>query len=346
MARRRANASLVDCNVTSVSLWSELVPYDELMRPALLRELAARDVGLLVAVTPGQEIALVPVVRACHRAGVNVGVWPMLSHAEGRWPNARNVDRFAEFSFDLLARLHDDKPDAFAIDLEPAIADMPDLIAADPAAIARQLRRGLRRRVRERFAGLSRSIQDRGIPIVAAALPFVMTDSSRHVGGWQRLFGTPVDALAATRVSYMVYTSMIEGYARGMLRREDAVALLAAAARASSRRHGSGASLSLGAVGVGILGDEPTYRSPRELAEDVAIARGAGVPHLAVFSLGGMMRRPPLRGWLDALDAAPAHRELTARAATAAATCVALSRVIEWGHRGAALAYRADSGLP
>jgi hypothetical protein len=49
------------------------------------------------------------------------------------------------------------------------------------------------------------------------------------------------------------------------------------------------------------------YRAPNELADDVAIARAAGVDDLALFDLAGAVARPPLDDWLDAfVSTAPA----------------------------------------
>ena len=53
----------------------------------------------------------------------------------------------------------------------------------------------------------------------------------------------------------MLYTSLIAGYSRGVLGREDALALLAWGCRAAARRFGPRAGASLGAVGKGALGD-------------------------------------------------------------------------------------------
>jgi hypothetical protein len=70
-------------------------------------------------------------------------------------------------------------------------------------------------------------------------------------------------------------------------------------------RYGVRASVSLGAVGTGALGDERTYRDPAELVEDVGIARGAGIDDLALFNLDGALARPPISRWLDALVETP-----------------------------------------
>jgi hypothetical protein len=66
------------------------------------------------------------------------------------------------------------------------------------------------------------------------------------------------------------------------------------------RRWGEHAGISLGCVGTGAFADEPTYRAPSELAEDVTIARAAGCDRLSLFDLGGVLAREPAEAWLDA----------------------------------------------
>jgi hypothetical protein len=160
----------------------------------------------------------------------------------------------------------------------------------------------------------------------------VLADASQSgIGGWQRFFGTPVDRLPVERFSPMLYTSLIEGYARGRLARADARVLLDAGARAVQRRFGSRASVSLGAVGTGVLGDEPTYRDARELADDVAIARAAGADHLLVYSLDGMLARDPYEAWLDAIvftEPAESPPAATARTTAILGALVAASRAM------------------
>src|SRR5690606_39309591 len=108
-----------------------------------------------------------------------------------------------------------------------------------------------------------KSAERRGLDTLAAAIPLVLADADP--GGWQRFFGTPIDALGTARVSPMLYSSMIEGYARGRLSRGDVLGLLALGARETRRRVGERASVSLGAVAEGILGGEPCYRGRGEL---------------------------------------------------------------------------------
>jgi hypothetical protein len=125
-------------------------------------------------------------------------------------------------------------------------------------------------------------------------------------GAWiQRVLGTPVSALPVDRHSVMAYTSLIEGWSGGWISRRSAEALLSACARLARVRFGARASLSLGTVGPGAFGDEPCYRDVDELARDVELACAAGIDEIALFDLGGVLRRPPAEAWFAALCAPP-----------------------------------------
>jgi hypothetical protein len=126
----------------------------------------------------------------------------------------------------------------------------------------------------------------------------------------------------------MVYTSILEGWSRGALRRKHATALLAAASRRTARRWGAASGISVGCVGTGAFEDEPIYRTPAELADDVAIARAEGCEDLSLFDLGGVLARPPAEAWLDAFAEASADaRVLPSRRVAAART---LARAATW----------------
>lgn len=149
--------------------------------------------------------------------------------------------------------------------------------------------------------------------------------------------GTPVDGIPWDHATAMLYTSILEGWSRGALHRDDAVSLLAGGCRAARARWGAAAGASLGAVGTGALGDEPVYRSAGELAEDVAVARACGIDDLALFDLGGVLARPPVAPWLDAftrtepLSMAP---RMTLRARVCLAAASLPGAVLRRGLRG------------
>lgn len=279
-------------------VWCELLSPRDLASANVLDALAARGIALLAAVTPADVDGVTDLVRACRDAGVTVGLWPMLHRADGRWANVRTAPLFAAFVRKLVDSLEaaSSMPDELALDLEPSfeVLDRPS-----PVTLARDLR-ARRSEGESILVGLRRELGLRGVSVLAAAMPTVLADGPRR--RWQRLLGTPVEALAVEHTSAMMYTSLLEGYSRGLASRADARAALGLAARAAVRR---GFGLSLGAIGTGTLGDEAIYRDPGELADDVAIARAAGVEDLALFSLCGALRRPPIETWLDAFVTTP-----------------------------------------
>jgi hypothetical protein len=189
---------------------------------------------------------------------------------------------------------------------------------------------------REIAAAASR-LEALGVAVVAAVAPPVLLDG--HAGrACERLLGTPVSDPAPhwARVSAMLYSSILEGWSRGFVDRAAARALVGWGCAATRARFGAErAGACLGAVGVGALGDEPVYRSPDELADDVAIARACGVDDLALFELAGVLAKARTEGpaaperWLAAFvetpaGAAPPPLPRAARAALAGLT-IALS---------------------
>lgn len=287
--------------------WIETLPFEQIARPENVALLARRGIAPIVAVWPATPIeAIVRVIAAYGEAGLTAALWPMLSDREGRWANAGNAVAFARFVNELCARLADraSAPAEIVLDLEPAIDAMRGSFATPGEAVHMLPIPGDLRAyfaAKARLSSLCDALHAEGIAVSAAAPPTVLLDPR---GGASRPFqevqGTPVDGLAWDHVSFMLYTSILEGWSRGVLRREDARALLGLGCREAAARLGERAGASIGAVGVGAFGDEPTYRGVAELADDVATARAAGVDDLALFDLGGVIRRGPPEPWLDA----------------------------------------------
>jgi hypothetical protein len=302
-----------------------MLSYDEITEPSLLAELAARRIDLLVAVTPERAAGAAGLVASCRAAGVGIGLWPMVDDGHGRWPSAANAGWFIEYCRGLIASLRaaGAMPDEIAIDLEPPIDRVRGMLAGSPRALLQLPGAGGMHALRELVGELHRE----PVRVSAAVTPLTVLPSALASRGWQRLLGTPVDGMEFDTVNAMAYTSLFEGYTRGLLRRPDALAMLAAIAGACARRWGARAAISLGVVGLGALGDERAYRTPRELAEDVALAEAAGIEELVLFALDGVLARPPRETWLDALcgvDPAPsaAAATLRSRAALAAGSAV------------------------
>ena len=293
-------------------VWSETVPYERLIEPEVLGLLRRYAIDVLVAVRPPDLGTLPRVVAVCADAGVGFTAWPMLDDADGRWASARNANVFVTFVRRVLAAA---PLREIAIDLEPPIEDVRAVLEGTSGA-GRALRRAPTRdtfaRARATYAALVDELHAAKVRTTAAALPVVLLDPHGQRPRWQRLAGTPVEGPAFDHVSVMLYTTMIEGWSRGLLRRDHARAVLAAACRAVAHRFGSVGGVSLGAVGVGALGDEPIYRDASELADDVAIARAAGCDDLTLFDLGGVLARTPAEAWLEAFVGTPAATSLPA----------------------------------
>lgn len=288
-------------------IFSELLPHDDLLDPRLLDALAARGIELLVAVFEGNTRRVPELVVTCRSRGIRVGVWPMLADADGRWASEVNAVRFASFVDALLAELDARValPDVLVLDLEPPIREVRALLARGRGAPIESARVAARWLARRPDADATRALQDatlraraRGLEIFATVVPPL---GARFAEPFAPALATPIDALEVDRVAPMLYTSLFEGYSRGALRRPDARALLAALARATARHVGPRAAVCLGAIGRGALGDERPYRSVAELADDVALARAAGIEDLALFDLAGAVATPPVDPWLDAL---------------------------------------------
>jgi hypothetical protein len=312
-------------------IWAETVSARDIDR-ALVAALARRKMGLIVAAWPGPRDDLLALASRCRDVGVPLCVWPMLADAEGRWASAGNLSHFTAFVRMLVEELraHGAPPAEVALDLEPPIDRVRRLLDLRPSGLAPVPLDELMQ-ARAMLAALLHDLRARGTAVSAAVMPMLLVDPPGKAGGIERWLGTPVTDLDWDHASAMLYTSLIEGYSRGLLRRADARALLWDGASRTLRRFGRAAGVSLGAVGPGALGDEPIYRDVGELRDDVALVRAAGIDDLALFDLGGVLRRPPIEPWLDAfVDTAPARDRprITARSAGVVGAGMALSRLL------------------
>ncbi len=318
---------------TKLRIYCETLPYAQLVRPRTIELLRRHDLELVLAVRPWQLAELTSVMATLRDGGVPVSIWPMLSDDEGRWASASNAASFVAFLLDtadaLAAAGH--TPREVLLDLEPPFVHARALAAGGAgmlgAARPRPTSAGAMDAASNELTAAVAELHARGIATASAVWPLVALDPP-GTRGWQSLLGTPVDALATGRVSVMMYTSILEGWSRGAIRRRDATALLAAASARVASRWGAGAGMSLGCVGTGALEDEPIYRSPLELAEDVALARAGGCVDLSLFDLGGVLGREPAEAWLDAF--AHGAEMIDARTSTRVRAARRLARIATW----------------
>ncbi len=293
----------------TLRVWSETLPYPALCSPATLGLLRHHGLMVRVAVRPWDLSTLPGVVATMAEQGIALGLWPMLSDHDGRWAGATNLPRFRDFTLAMLDALPPELHGAVSevtIDLEPPFG----LVARIGSSLSRAQRHGRSlpwtlhwARTVASLSSLVDELHARGHEVAAAVVPMVLLDP-RGGGAWQRGMGTPVDGIAWDRVSAMLYTSIFEGWSRGFVRRGDAEVLLREGCAMALARWGSRAEVSLGAVGTGALGDEPTYRDHGELERDVQVLADTAIAQRALFDLGGTLARGDAERWLGAFCAA------------------------------------------
>ncbi|MFO0677887.1 MAG: hypothetical protein U0169_15220 [Polyangiaceae bacterium] len=328
-------------------VWCELLPHAELVRPRSLDFLVRYGLDVALAVRPQDLGGLADVVGTLTDVGIGVALWPMLDDADGRWANSANASAFVAFAEATVKAAHAGSARAMEIvfDVEPPIDEGRRALAlvadswrdawrASPEAVA------IWRRVTARVPAAERAylaafarFREEGLLVSSALLPTALAGGDR-AAAWERAIGVPHLADAWDHASLMIYTSLLEGWSRGVLGRKDAVAVLDHASRSTLRRFGARAGVSLGTVGVGAFGNEPVYRDPGELAADVAVVRNVGIERLALFDWAGVLARPPVEPWLDAFAGSDGSRPTYVPEKTLRAT--ALLRVLRAVGRGVA----------
>jgi hypothetical protein len=294
----------------ALRIWSETLDPEALRAPRVTALLRRFRLDPLIAVRPWMLPEIGELGRALSGEGVQFGLWPMLADADGRWANVYNTRAYAELAHRAVDAVESagTRVAEVAVDLEPPIAEVRRWLALRPwsRSVAPPSRPTFAL-ARDELAGLVSTLGRRDVPVSCAVVPLVLLERGPGRGGAhvQRALGTPVDGPAWSRASVMLYTSLVEGWSpslggRKLVGRARALRVLARTCIAARARFGGAAGISLGAVGLGALGNEPVYRSPAELAEDVAVARAAGIDDLTLLDLGGVLARPDPEAWLAA----------------------------------------------
>src|SRR5262245_43411219 len=133
---------LIHSAVLSMStrrVYSETLPYEDLVRPRTLGLLARYELEVVLAVRPWDLAELPRVAMALRDAGVSLSVWPMLSNEEGRWANVHNAPSFARLTLDACDVLAANgvAPRDVLFDLEPPFAQARSLAAVGAGSTPR-----------------------------------------------------------------------------------------------------------------------------------------------------------------------------------------------------------------
>jgi hypothetical protein len=297
-------------------VWAEFLSYEDASAPPTLQLLRRFNVTLCLSVPHGAlGDPLARLLRVYDDAGLDVALWLLLPQSIGYWPSERNAAAFsahldAVFAWADLRRA---RVPWIAVDLEMPL----------PQALAYRDSRGLRQffttlrlalanlnarrfaRAVEAYRAILARIHDRGARALCAAHDTITEDF--HLGApiVQDFLETPVVDVQWDVVSTMIYNSMIVEQFR--IAPDDARWMQYEAACELRRAFGDRAGLSLGLTGVGVLGDEPHYTRPEQLAPDVAAARAAGIDDIAIFNLEGILKSPDPAAWFRVAAETPAQ---------------------------------------
>ncbi len=286
-------------------IWAENLPARVLKDPATLRLLQRFDLEPIVAIPPEREDGdTLEALGRLSGAGIRVGLWPLLSDAEGYWPSHANAASFERRVTQVLAFAERGgvAPRTLAVDLEPrlpitrALLDGPRvrILASELARSISPEAEELRLRASHAFSGVRRVLRARSIESLAAIWPVQLLDLRTKTPILGGLLGTPVRTGEWDVLCPMLYSSMIHAVAP---RVADRLTRWAYRSIARSRQLGA-ISVSLGLVGTGKLGDEAVLEHPELLLRDVQSARAAGVQDLALFSLEGVLGDDEPERWL------------------------------------------------
>ncbi|MHB8621590.1 MAG: hypothetical protein ACYDAG_18850 [Chloroflexota bacterium] len=278
--------------------WSESLSYERLAEQRVLDMLAEVGCGLLVQVREGQLTpALEHLLRACAGAGVEVGLWLLLAEEAGYWPSERNAAGVSECVQRALAWA---QPVAWiALDLERPLWQARRLARSsggralltrwrfarenlDPRRYAAACRR---------FGQVIEMVHQAKARVLCAAHDYLAEDMWLGRPALQDLNEAPVLGLGWDAISVMLYGSLMP------VPPGDAARWMYDTARLLGPRVGA----SVGLTASGVLGNEPHYSRPEQLANDAAWLKAAGVTDFAIYSLEGILASSDPRAWFRAV---------------------------------------------
>ena len=185
------------------------------------------------------------------------------------------------------------------VNLEPPLAEMKRVTGV--ASALAQMVRGLSPRrfhaAARELDTLTQRLRSVGTRTIACAIPLVVGDFAGDGILWQDAWESPVTPVVWDVVAPMTYTTMLASYGLGP---DGARRFAFEAARMTVGRYAAQAGAFVGLIGQGILGNEPCYAKPEELADDAAALRAAGVRELIAFSLEGLLAQRAPERWLAA----------------------------------------------
>ena len=253
-------------------------------------------------------------LRTLGQAGLQVGLWPLLSLEQGYFPNERNVAAYDSHVRRVIewAEENGAVPDLLAVDLEIPIDQMNSLLdRSRPGGLKRLVDTMRDNRDPARYLRAKSCLNElnfwlhaRGIRTIVALLPWVALEIEGDSELLQDLMETPVTGIGWDILSPMWYSSMFPGLTGGAITERDADWLGYDSCLWLKTRHPARAGVSLGVTGTGVLGDEQAFTNPEGLMVSVRAALSAGIRDISIYNLEGVLDSDDPAAWLEALHGA------------------------------------------
>lgn len=296
----------------TIRVWAEYLPPEEAVKKKVIKLLKKYGVILGMSFPPGSMNAkYARLLGEYEQAESPVMLWPLMPDDLGYWPSERTAVEFPAFIEEILDWAGKNKVGFpwLAVDMEPPHYQMEKLKNAGLARKAGLLREFMQQnRNRGRFydavskySRLVENLHARDIRVLSAVADLTAADITSGGIGIQDMLETPVSPINWDVLSFMIYTSMMTGYSKGLLSPRDARWHLYRLMRNMKESLWDRAGVSIGVTYTGKLGDEPYYETPGELEPDMQAVKAALIEDISIFNLEGILRSDRPEEWFETL---------------------------------------------
>lgn len=292
-------------------IWAEYFSFKEALNLKVISLLKQNNFGLNIACFPESNLDdLVKLLDIYHKQNIEVCLWVLLPDKLGYWPNEGNAQQFSEQVEEILNLINQKGVHLpyIAVDLETPFNSYLDLKNAKSLVqkilILKKIIKENKNPQRfikasEIYSKLLEKLHHQNIKTLIAVAPLVLNDFVYSSYKIQNILETPIATINWDLISFMFYNSMNVGYSKGILNYKDAHYLLYLYAQMANNFLGERASFSLGVTYIGKLGDEPYYKSYKQLIPDIASTKAAGIKSLGLYNLEGVLKRKDSSVWLQ-----------------------------------------------
>jgi len=292
-------------------IWAEYFSFKEALNLKVISLLKQNNFGLNIACFPDSNLAdLVKLLDIYSKQNIEACLWILLPDKLGYWANESNAQEFSQRVEEIISFTKQKGVylPLIAVDLETPFNSYLDLKNAktfwQKIIILKKIIKENKNPQRfikasEIYSHLLEKLHQQNIKTLVAVAPLVINDFVYSSYKIQNILETPISTINWDLISFMFYNSMNVGYSKGLINYADAHYLLYLYAKQAQKFLGDRASFSLGVTYLGKLGDEPYYKSYRQLIPDIAATKSAGIKSLGLYNLEGVLKRKNSKNWLQ-----------------------------------------------